>query len=171
VVTAYGVGAAASRHGRAVPADDGVGRAGRAEVLAARAAGGHELADGVAEAEVPNRVWYICVELPLETASMIPRVRPSAIGTARGTAMRLARLLPRRRDAGRCPLSIQATSSGLPGMVPVHHGRPGPPTKTGEFGRFALCKDFLRFRGGSLEPLSSPFIAGQNSSEEAVIAP
>lgn len=52
----------------------------------------------------------MCVVLPPETASMIPRVRPSAIGTARGTAMRRARLLPRRRDAGLCPLSIQATS-------------------------------------------------------------
>ena len=152
VAAACRVGAVGGRHGRAVPACDGVGRAGRAEVLAARAAGGQELADGLAEAEVPRGDWVMCVLLPAETASMIPRVRPSAIGTARGTAMRLARLLARRRDAGRCPLSIQATSSGLPGMVPVHHRSPGPPTKAGKFRRFAPCKDFLRFKGRSFEP-------------------
>jgi hypothetical protein len=48
---------------------------------------------------------------PPETARMIPRVSPNAIGMARGTAMRAARLfLPRRRHADRCPLSIQSTS-------------------------------------------------------------
>jgi hypothetical protein len=59
------------------------------------------------------------VVLPLETASMIPRVRPSAIGRARGIAMRFARPLPRRRGAGRRPLSMQTPP-------PVHYRKPGP---------------------------------------------
>jgi hypothetical protein len=58
--------------------------------------------------------WSICVLLPPETASMTPRVRPRAIGMAKGTAMRLARPLPRRRGGGRCPLSMQSTSGALP---------------------------------------------------------
>jgi hypothetical protein len=54
---------------------------------------------------------------------MIPRVRPSAIGMARGTAIRAARLLlPLRRRADRCPLSIQSTSMDVrcaaPGASP-----------------------------------------------------
>jgi hypothetical protein len=65
------------------------------------------------------------VELPPETAIMIPRVRPSAIGMARGTAIRTARLLlPRRRRADRCPLSIQSTSMDVRLLLPVHHRRP-----------------------------------------------
>jgi hypothetical protein len=58
--------------------------------------------------------WSMCVLLPPETASITPRVRPSAIGMAKGTAMRLARPLPRRRGGGRCPLSMQSTSGALP---------------------------------------------------------
>lgn len=80
---------------------------------------GHELADGRAEAEVPRGDWDMCVVLPPETASMIPRVRPSAIGMAKGTAICFARLLPRRRGADRCPLSIKSTSRlELPGEDP-----------------------------------------------------
>jgi hypothetical protein len=43
----------------------------------------------------------MCVVLPLEIARTIPRVRPSAIGMARGTAIRAARLRLRRRHADR----------------------------------------------------------------------
>jgi hypothetical protein len=67
------------------------------------------LADG--EAHDPRADWVIFVVLPPEIARMIPRVRPNAIGMARGTAIRAARLLlPRRRHADLCPLSIQSTS-------------------------------------------------------------
>src|SRR5260370_31272536 len=70
------------------------------------------LPDGLAAA--PRADWSIFVALPPETARMIPRVRPNAIGMARGTAIRAARLLlPRRRHADRCPLSIQSTSMGV----------------------------------------------------------
>src|SRR5712691_7342650 len=70
-------------------------------------------------AESPAAVWAMCVVLPPETARMIPRVRPNAIGTARGTATRAARLLPpRRRHADRCPLSIQSTSMDVPYDAP-----------------------------------------------------
>ena len=75
----------------------------------ALAAGAGALALAAAESQEPRAAWSMRVALPLETARMIPRVRPSAIGMARGTAIRAARLL-RRRDAGRCPLSIQSTS-------------------------------------------------------------
>jgi hypothetical protein len=68
--------------------------------------------DGLAETRRDD--WPMCVVLPPETASMTPRVRPSAIGMARGTAMRLALALPRRRGAGRCPLSMQPTSGASP---------------------------------------------------------
>ena len=70
-----------------------------------------------AEAHEPRADCAIVVELPLETARMIPRVRPSAIGMARGTAMRAARLFRRRRHADPCPLSIQSTSMW---QVPCH---------------------------------------------------
>lgn len=77
------------------------------------------LADGLAEA--PRADWAIFVVFPLETARMIPRVRPNAIGMARGIAIRAARfLLPRRRHADRCPLSIQSTS------MDVRCAAPGP---------------------------------------------
>src|SRR5579859_5228581 len=67
------------------------------------------LAEG--EAHAPVADWLMVVTGPPETARMIPRVSPNAIGMARGTAMRAARLLlPRRRHADRCPLSIQSTS-------------------------------------------------------------
>jgi hypothetical protein len=63
------------------------------------------LAEG--EAQSPSADWSIVLTGPPETARTIPRVRPNAIGIARGTAMRAARLLVlRRRHADRCPLSI-----------------------------------------------------------------
>src|SRR5438876_3787857 len=74
------------------------------------AAGAAPLALAAAEAQEPKADCSIVVVLPPETARMIPRVRPSAIGMARGTAMRTARLFPRRRHADLCPLSIQSTS-------------------------------------------------------------
>ena len=74
------------------------------------AAGAAPLALAVAELQAPRADCSIVVVLPPETARMIPRVRPSAIGMARGTAMRTARLFPRRRHADLCPLSIQSTS-------------------------------------------------------------
>src|SRR4029077_17451227 len=107
-------------HGRAVPVDDaavedgdGAG-AGEAGVPAGRVAAGHTgaLTDGMGVACRDD--WSMCVLLPPETASMTPRVRPRAIGMAKGTAMRLARPLPRRRGGGRCRLSMQSTSGALP---------------------------------------------------------
>jgi hypothetical protein len=90
---------------------DGQG-AGDALAAAAAAAGLPDaagLADG--EAHAPIADWLMVETGPPETARMIPRVSPNAIGIARGTAMRAARLfLPRRRHADRCPLSIQSTS-------------------------------------------------------------
>src|SRR6185312_3389667 len=82
-----------------------------AGALAAGALAAAAAALAAAEAHEPRADCAIVVELPPETARMIPRVRPSAIGMARGTAIRTARLLlPRRRRADRCPLSIQSTS-------------------------------------------------------------
>src|SRR6476659_9194380 len=63
-----------------------------------------------AEAHEPRADCAIVVVLPPETARTIPSVRPSAIGMARGTAIRAARLFRRRRHAEPCPLSIQSTS-------------------------------------------------------------
>ena len=113
-------GTAAATAGSALELADGQGEA---EVLAAAAglpdtAG---LADGEAHASVAD--WLMVVTGPPETARMIPRVSPNAIGMARGTAMRAARLfLPRRRHADRCPLSIQSTSMDVrcdaPGASP-----------------------------------------------------
>src|SRR5258707_14704470 len=74
------------------------------------AAGAAPLALAAAEAHEPRADCSTVVVLLPETARMIPRGRPSAIGMARGTAMRAARLLPRRRHADLCPLSIQSTS-------------------------------------------------------------
>jgi hypothetical protein len=74
----------------------------------ALAAGALALAAAVAQS--PMADCAIVVVLPPETAMMTPRVRPSAIGMARGTAIRAARLVPRRRHADLCPLSIQSTS-------------------------------------------------------------
>ena len=69
-----------------------------AGALAAGAlAGAAALALAAAEAHEPRADCAIVVELLLETARMIPRVRPSAIGMARGTAIRAARLLLPRR--------------------------------------------------------------------------
>ena len=85
------------------------------------AAGAAALA--AAEAHEPMADCAIVVVLPPETAMKIPRVSPSATGMARGIAIRAARLLlPRRRHADRCPLSIQSTSMDVrcaaPGASP-----------------------------------------------------
>jgi hypothetical protein len=112
----------------AEPEADGQGAA-AAELAAAGALAAGALAAGAlatgagalaaAEAHEPRADCAIVVELPLETAMMIPRVRPSAIGMARGTAIRAARLLlPRRRRADRCPLSIQSTSMDVRCVAP-----------------------------------------------------
>src|SRR5580692_9528750 len=83
------------------------------------AAGAAPLALAAAEAQAPRADCSIVVVLPPETARTIPRVRPSAIGMARGTAMRTARLFLRRRGADPCPLSIQSTSMwGVPCDAP-----------------------------------------------------
>jgi hypothetical protein len=83
-----------------------------AEAEALATAAGLPDTAGLADGEVqPVADWLMVVTGPPETARMIPRVSPNAIGMARGTAMRAARLfLPRRRHADRCPLSIQSTS-------------------------------------------------------------
>jgi hypothetical protein len=73
--------------------------------------------DGVAPGEAlalavaPAAVWLMAVlEGPPVNARTAPSVRPRAIGMARGTAMRAARLCGRRRHAGLCPVRIQSTS-------------------------------------------------------------
>src|ERR1700760_787978 len=106
----------------AEPDADGQGT-GAAELAAALGAGALAAAAGAAwlplaagaalaaaEAHEPRADCAIVVVLPLETARTIPSVRPSAIGMARGTAIRAARLFRRRRHAEPCPLSIQSTS-------------------------------------------------------------
>jgi len=99
------------------------------------------LALAVAVPHDPMADCAIFVVLPPETAMMIPRVRPSAIGMARGTAIRAARLFRRRRDADPCPLSIQSTSMReVPVTLPVHHGRPA------RSARSANSKDSLHVR-------------------------
>jgi hypothetical protein len=55
----------------------------------------------------------VVFEGPPVNASTAPRVKPSAIGMARGTAIRAARLRGRRRHAGLCPVRIQSTSMSL----------------------------------------------------------
>ena len=93
--------------------DDTAATAGAFAAGAFAAPAAEALADGLAES--PAAVWAMCVVLPPEAAMMIPRVRPNAIGMARGTAIRAARLLPpRRRHADLCPLSIQSTSMDVP---------------------------------------------------------
>jgi hypothetical protein len=94
-------------------ADDRAG-AGEAGVPAGRVAAGHAGTLTVGMGVACRDDWSMCVLLPPETASMTPRVRPRAIGMAKGTAMRLARSLPRRRGGGRCPLNMQSTSGALP---------------------------------------------------------
>src|SRR6185437_6980586 len=59
-----------------------------AGALAAGALAAAAGALAAAEAHEPRADCAIVVELPPETAIMIPRVRPSAIGMARGTAIR-----------------------------------------------------------------------------------
>jgi hypothetical protein len=108
----------ADGHGAAAAEADAGALAAAAGALAAAAgaawlplaAGAAPLALAAAEAQEPRADCSTVVVLLPETARMIPRVRPSAIGMARGTAMRAARLLPRRRHADLCPLSIQSTS-------------------------------------------------------------
>ena len=82
--------------------------------------GGMPATVAAAEAHDPKADCSMVVALPPpETAKTIPRVRPSATGMARGTAMRAARLFLRRRDADLCPLSIQSTSMWKsPGNAP-----------------------------------------------------
>jgi hypothetical protein len=87
-----------------------LGAAALALGAAALAATAGALALAAAVAQSPKADCAIVVVLPPETAMMIPRVRPSAIGMARGTAIRAARLFLRRRCADPCPLSIQSTS-------------------------------------------------------------
>jgi hypothetical protein len=85
--------------------------AGHGAALAlAATAGVLAAAEAEAEAQVPRADWAMCVAPPFETARTMPRVRPNAIGMARGIAIRAARLRLRRRDADLCPLSIQSTS-------------------------------------------------------------
>jgi hypothetical protein len=111
-----------------------LGAAALALGAAALAAAAGALALAAAVAQSPRADWAIVVVLPPETAMMIPRVRPSAIGMARGTAIRAARLFLRRRCAAPCPLSIQSTSMGKsPVTLPVHHGRPA---RFGTIGKF-----------------------------------
>ena len=103
----------------AAAAGAAVGRRRRRVVVGAAdaaATAAEALADGLAEA--PRADWSICVVLPPETARMIPSVSPNAIGMARGTARRAARLLPPRRHADRCPLCIQSTSMDVPYDAP-----------------------------------------------------
>jgi len=84
---------------------------GAGALVVASGAGVLVLELAAAEAHDPRADCSMVVALPPpETARTIPRVRPSAIGMASGTAIRAARLFLRRRDADPCPLSIQSTS-------------------------------------------------------------
>jgi hypothetical protein len=114
---ALAAGALAPTAGALAPAAGALAPA--AGALAGAADAG-ALAGALAAAEAhPMADCAIVVEFPPETAMMIPRVRPSAIGMASGTAIRAARLFPRRRDADLCPLSIQSTSMwGVPCDAP-----------------------------------------------------
>jgi hypothetical protein len=80
------------------------------------ATGAGLLALAAAEAHEPKADCSMAVFLPPpETARTIARIRPRATGMAIGIARRTARLFPRRRRAGWCPLSIQSTSEvGIP---------------------------------------------------------
>jgi hypothetical protein len=72
---------------------------------------GDGVAPGEALALAPAAVWLMAVlDGPPVNARTAPSVRPRAIGMARGTAMRAARLCGRRRHAGLCPVRIQSTS-------------------------------------------------------------
>src|SRR5512146_714768 len=66
---------------RAEAGDAASGDADRAETAGAF--------DGLGEA--PRDDWSMCVPLPPESARTMPRVRPSAIGTPSGAAIRAAR--------------------------------------------------------------------------------
>ena len=83
--------------------------AGLAAALAAADALALALALGLAVAPVAACL-IVVLDGPPVKASTAPSVRPSAIGMARGTAMRAARLCGRRRHAGLCPVRIQSTS-------------------------------------------------------------
>jgi hypothetical protein len=81
---------------------------------------GDGVAPGEALALAPAAVWLMAVlEGPPVNARTAPSVRPRAIGMARGTAMRAARLCGRRRHAGLCPVRIQSTSMRVFGWAPV----------------------------------------------------
>ena len=78
---------------------------------ARRSRGRGALADGVAVAPAADCLMTV-FGVPLLTARMTPSVRPSAIGMARGTAIRAARLRG-RRHAGLCLVRMQSTSMCL----------------------------------------------------------
>src|SRR5689334_12741922 len=96
--------------------------AGADETAPADACGWTETAgacDGLGEA--PRDDWSILVPFPPERARTMPRVRPSAIGTPSGAAIRAARRSRGRRLAGRCPLSNShppPPTLFLPGHLP-----------------------------------------------------
>src|SRR5580700_6824871 len=131
----------------ALPLADGQGEAEAEGEALATAAGLPDtagLADG--EPHAPIADWLMVLTGPPETARMIPRVSPNAIGMARGTAMRAARLfLPRRRHADRCPLSIQSTSMDVRCDAPDGQRRPAPKVITGN----REDSRFVRFYGES----------------------
>src|SRR5215469_4765396 len=105
--------------------------AGALVVAPESAAGPVVLVSAAAEAQLTADCWAVVALPPFEATMMMPRVRPSATGMARGTAMRAARLFLRRRDADLCPLSIQSTSMWKsPVKLPVHHRRPGPTARS-----------------------------------------
>jgi hypothetical protein len=141
----HGDGAAEAAAAGALPLAAGAAAlaAGAGAAALPLAAGAAALALAAAEAQ-PMADCSIVVALPPpETARIIPRVRPNAIGMARGTAMRAARLLPRRRGADRCPLSIQSTSMWKsPVTLPVHHRRPGPPARSANSGDYGQVRLF-----------------------------
>jgi hypothetical protein len=83
-------------------------------------------ADADADAVAPSAAGAIFVLLPPETASMIPSVRASAIGIARGIAIRASLLFcVRRRHADRCRVRIRSTSTSAVAL-PRDHVRPSP---------------------------------------------
>jgi hypothetical protein len=77
--------------------------------LAAALAAADALALGLAVAPAAD-CWMVVLDGPPVNARTAPSVRPNAIGMARGTAMRAARLCGRRRHAGLWPVRIQSTS-------------------------------------------------------------
>jgi hypothetical protein len=105
-----GTGAAELAAAEALALAAGALAAGELAAAAGALAAGAALALAPAEAHDPRADCAIVEVLLPETARMIPRVRPNAIGMARGTAIRAARPFRPRRCADPCPLSIQSTS-------------------------------------------------------------